>query len=312
TKYLTVFADHRSPHITAQVRWRDPGVTIVDLMTGASVPIRDGHATLTLEPGGAAIWAISARAPAALAVSGPDRVVAGQPIKLAIASPDASGAVVDAYGPSGRAFAPYSRSNVTLANGRAAVEIPTAARDALAPFPDRPSDRWPAATMSSSELLRQLRLLRSIYLGTFSGMDAKYMLSYFLDVPFRPDNRHAILRRLQRVAWTPHLGAVADALRAGETFYLTGEDLNVDPQTGVTIDPFAQADAEGFLSALAHLPGARRASRTVDGLQVETITLGKGSIVICRQASADRSAYLSPDFAAWQARIKKVLTAPPN
>src|SRR5206468_1391084 len=102
---------------------------------------------------------------------------------------------------------------VTLTSNR---EAPAASE--LAPFPPRLSDEWAPATMTSAEFLRQLRLLRSIYLGTFSGLNAKYMLSYFLHVPFRPDNRHAVVRRLQRVDWTPHLAAVADALRAGETF----------------------------------------------------------------------------------------------
>ena len=84
------------------------------------------------------------------------------------------------------------------------------------------------------------------------------MLSYFLYVPFRPNNRHAILRRLQRVDWTPHVAAVADALRQGERFYLVGEDLNVDPATGARIDPCAVADPAAFLAALSQTAGAHR------------------------------------------------------
>jgi hypothetical protein len=342
-KYLAVFSDHRSPRVTARLKWRDPRVAVWDLMTGERVANEGGASTLTLRPGEAAFWALVPRSPAGVRLDLPEQVAAGDPIRLKVASPDAAAVVLDLFDPSGRRSRVHSLANVSLRDGRAAVEIPTAendppgvyrlvatesitrrraertfalvpkhdvpARELLTPFPPRAGEDWPPPAMTSDEFLGQLRLLRGIYLGRHQGLDAKYMLSYYLDVPFRPDNRHAILRRLGRVEWTPHVSAVGDALRAGETFYLTGEDLGVDPETGVRIDPFGRADEEQFLAALARLPGARRVTRTVDGFELEAIELGKGALVLCRRTSADRTAYLSSAFTAWQDRLKGAFAA---
>jgi hypothetical protein len=162
--------------------------------------------------------------------------------------------------------------------------------------------------MTAPEFLDQFRRLRSIYTGAYQGLEAKYMLSYYLAVPFRPNNRHAILRRLQRVDWTPHLHAVAAALRSGETFYLLGEDLNIDPQTGLTIDPLAASDPAGFLAQLAKMPGAEQRTRTVEGFTLEVIKIGQGALVVCRAASVDRAAYHSSDFVAWHKTLKAALS----
>ncbi len=342
-QYLAIFADHRSPKVTARVKFKNATVSVFDLMNGQSVPVQDGASALTLRPGEAAFWAISKQSPTGVELEVPARVAAGDPIPVKVTVPDGAGLVVDVFDPSGRPSRAHSLSHVALRDGRSSVEIPTAendlpgvyrvvatesmtrlraektftllrtrevpAREALTPFPPRTSDAWPNPTMTSDEFLRQLRLLRAVYLGQHRGFEAKYMLSYFLHVPFRPDNRHAILRRLQRVEWMPHLSAVAEALRAGETFYLTGEDLGADPETGLRIDPFARGDEDQFLAAIAQLPGAQRVTTVVDGLPVEAIQLGKGALVLCRKASVDRAAYLSRDFAAWQDTLKHALTA---
>lgn len=342
-KYLVVFSDYRSPDVTARIRWSDPRVSVMDLMKGERVPTDGGSSALTLRPGEAALWAIAPRLPTEVRLDVPAKIAAGEPVRLKVASPNGAGIVVDVFDPSGRPSRAHSLANVSLRDGRATVEIPTAendppgsyrvvatesmtrlraertftlvgkpealTREALTPFPPRASEDWPAPAMTDGEFLGQLRLLRAIYLGRQQGLEAKYMLSYFLDVPFRPDNRHAVLRRLQRVDWTPHLSAVAEALRSGETFYLTGEDLGADPETGTPIDPFARADAEQFLAALARLPGARRRTRTVDGFQLEAVELGKGAMVVCRNTSADRTAYLASAFVAWHDRLKQAFAA---
>ena len=72
----------------------------------------------------------------------------------------------------------------------------------LTRYPPRASDdRWPAGTMTDGRFLDTLRALRAVYEGTHQGLEAKYMLSYYLNVPFRPGNRHALVRRCQRTAW---------------------------------------------------------------------------------------------------------------
>jgi hypothetical protein len=137
-------------------------------------------------------------------------------------------------------------------------------------------------------------------------LEAKYALSYYLNVPFRPDNRHAVLRRLQRVEWTPHVAALAEAVRAGEVFYLFGEDLNVDPATGLKIDPLAATNIPAVLDVLARSPRTNRQKETVDGLELDVIRLGQGALVT-GPASVDRAAYTSADMLAWQERLKAAL-----
>jgi len=278
-------------------------------------------------------------------------VTGGQPIPVTLRLPGMEkseavfGAVVDVFDPTGRRSSAHSLSNVNVAHGVAQVSIPTAENDPpgvyrlvatecitrrqverrvqltassttpepsrLNPFPDRAADTWPVGSLSSEQFLEELRRLRRIYEGEFVGLEAKYRLSYYLNVPFRPHNRHAILRRLQRVDWTPHRPAVAQALRAGERFYLLGEDLNVDPFTKEPIDPFAVAKPVEFLAALAKQPGARRRTIKAEGLNFEVIEIGQG-VFITSDASVDRVAYHSSDFIAWQKRLKQALAARPR
>ncbi|HVZ70975.1 MAG TPA: beta-galactosidase trimerization domain-containing protein [Polyangia bacterium] len=344
-KILAIAADHRSPRITARVAGLPAGAAIVDLFTGAKIAHDASGARLTLDPGEAAFWAIAAHAPESVALAAPATVEAGRPLVLTITSEGGVGAVVDVFDPAGHPSRAHSRANVALAHGRAVVSIPTAenddagayrvvvteslsrlraektftltratnapSRDALAPFAPRTSETWPAPTMTSAAFVDHLRRLRAIYEGHHAGMEAKYELSAFVDVPFRPDNRHALLRRLQRVDWRPHVAAVAEALRAGETFYLLGEDLGADPTTGLTIDPFAVADANGFVAAIAQLPGARRTTRVADGFTFDVIVLGRGALVVAPQASADRAANDAAGFAAWHERLKRAATPDP-
>jgi hypothetical protein len=160
--------------------------------------------------------------------------------------------------------------------------------------------------MSSQQFVTELRRLRAIYEGTYKGLEAKYMLSYYLNVPFRPNNRHAVTRRLQRTPWAPHLHALAEAIRAGERFYLLGEDLNADPLTGMTIDPLAPGDPGAFVDRLARMPGAKTRTLATDGMNFRIVGLGKGALVT-GDASVDRAAYHSSDFVAWHERLKRNL-----
>jgi hypothetical protein len=182
---------------------------------------------------------------------------------------------------------------------------------ALSPFPPRAEEEQVEAPVGSAALVELLRALRTLYAGSYEGLENKYRLSFFLHVPFRPDGRHGLVRRLQRCAWEPHLSAVADALRGGETFLLLGEDLSRDPLSGTRIDPLAQAEPDAFLAALARLPGARQEQLEMDGFRFRRIRLGTGSLIVAPDASIDRAAYHSADMAAWHARLKQALAALP-
>ena len=160
--------------------------------------------------------------------------------------------------------------------------------------------------MTSEEFLNLLRQLREVYLGSYRGLEAKYALSYYLNTPFRPNSRHAIVRRLQRTDWRPHLTATVDAIEAGETVCLLGEDLNVDPLTGLTIDPLAVADIPAFTKSLTELPNASRRRVALAGVTFDVVRLGAGALAVS-DTSVDRSAYHSSDFVKWHERVKLAL-----
>lgn len=345
-KYLGIYADHRSPKISGTVRWQTPNVRFVDMLTGREVPSKNGEAPLTLRPGEAALWAITPWLPTAVKVIAPAKITAGEPLALAVQLPGAPaalscGMVVDVFAPSGARVPALSPANVTLTGGKGTVTIPTAFNDpagsyrivvtesltrkqaettvtlaasggvpgmmALTPFPPNPGDARQQTDITGEEFLGLLRQLRTIYSGDYTGLEERYMLSYYQYVAFRPENRHATMRQLQRVDWTPHLATMAAALRAGERFVLVGEDLNIDPQSGLRIDPLAVANPSAFLDALAKLPGATRTMEEVDGIRCEVIRLGTGTLVIAH-TSLERTTFHSSDVIAWHTALKAALT----
>jgi len=355
-KYLAIFSDHRSPAISATVRWAAPNVRVFDLLSDPHAEARAANSPKVnpqgawrtgLMPGGAALFAIVHHAPAEIRVATNAFVEAGQMVKVAVtikgADPKACyGLVLDVLDPCGNYARAMSLASVQAPGGKAECAIPTALNDPpgeyrviatksitckagearfrlrkasqtpaqahLAPFPPRSSDAWPAIQMTDAQFLDEIRKLRAVYEGTYAGLEAKYMLSYYLNVPFRPDNRHAILRRLQRTDWAPHVPALVDAIRAGERILFLPEDLNFDPGSDARIDPFSGQHFGLVARDLPGQPGAR--VRRISGLPMplSAIEVGRGALMYPTfLESPDRAAYHSSDFAAWHERLKKAL-----
>jgi hypothetical protein len=248
--------------------------------------------------------------------------------------------MIDVFDAKGTRHPEYSVANAQLSKGAATIAIPTALndqpgsyravvtdsinrrqtavafritgtdgtllREVYQPFPPALPNDTMAPAMTDDEFLSKLRSLRDVYLGSYSGLDNKYRLSYYLFVLFEPENRHGLMRQLQRTDWAPHLKTVADALRHGEHFVLDAEDLNIDPASGLKIDPLAVDDPPAFLDQLAAQPGAHRRTAKINGLTFDIIELGSGSVVVCRD-SVDRAAYRSVEFATWQTGLKTAL-----
>ena len=274
---------------------------------------------------------------------------AGCPIKVSVSLRGTDreavhGFVIDVHDPTGKLSSAHSLASVQAPGGAADVLIPTALNDApgeyrvvaseattrasaearfrllppsssplqsdLTPFPRRAGEEWPASAMTTEQFLADLRRLRSIYEGSHAGLEAKYMLSYYLNVPFRPDSRHAITRRLMRTDWTPHLRALADAIRGGECFYLIGEDLNRDPYTGLGTDPLGTRAPWLAEWELSRVPGAKHRFVCAGGISFNSVEIGEGIFAMAVHESidrVDRAAYHSSDFAAWHERLKKAL-----
>lgn len=171
----------------------------------------------------------------------------------------------------------------------------TVKRQLLPPFPPDP-DRQ-IIEMPEKEFVSNLKKLRSIYLEQTAGLDAKYLLSYFLYVPFIEESRHHILHRLVKQNWKNYVKSVAGAMQRGEYFYLTGEDLGVDPLSGLQINN-QHPDRSNFLDLLAGEPGAKRKTVAMDGRDLTVITIGKGKLIY-DPISLTRF-YMSEDFVSWQ------------
>jgi len=345
--YLAIISDHRSPWIQARLIWPQAGMRFTELLTARDLPRDDDHVPLvSLRPGEGALVAITPENIRRLDVDAPRRVPAGQPIPLRICAVGADqnaeyALVVDVTDPEGQPSSAHSLANVRAPGGRCSVSIPTALNDQpgiytvrvteaisrktahdrvhlittaeipdrtrLTPFPARPSEIWPPSSTTGEELLANLRGLRSVYEGNWAGLEAKWRLSYFLNVPYRPQSRHAYVRRLQRANWSRCRNMIEAAMSAGEWFYLLGEDLNRDPRTGMRIDPFA-GDMESVIRSWSD-GAARPVQSGEEGFKLQIVRIGKGGLILGPSCSVDRAAYHSSDFQAWHERLKRALAA---
>ncbi|MCG3148205.1 MAG: hypothetical protein PCFJNLEI_01648 [Verrucomicrobiae bacterium] len=170
-----------------------------------------------------------------------------------------------------------------------------------------PSEKWPARTLTDPQLVATLDQLRDVYeRGT-----NRLALSYYL-FDANTENRHALTRSLAEQRWPDRVNALESALRAGSRWLLTGEDLGLDPATGLTVTTQQPA----VLAALTQL-GQRRGGQwfagTADG-QTLVLTLGKGRLVLDR-TSLDSVGFYDREYTAWQQLwwpvLTRLLEAPP-
>ncbi|MBS3762689.1 MAG: hypothetical protein KGZ25_05210, partial [Planctomycetes bacterium] len=340
-RYLAVFSDHRSPIITAKINWEGEKGAVYGLLTGQQITMEDGGWTAQLRPGEARLWAIVPDKTDGLQVELPAGISGAGPLEIEVRpatekSEAISGCMVDVYGPSGERLKSKSLLNGQVPPEGTTLRIPFAdndpagkyclrvtesltrktqqltirfqpgnspARSTLCPFPPRADDLWQSQEMDHEDFLDAFRRLREIYLGSYEGLETRYMLSYYLHVPFRPDNRHGIVRDLHRTSWEMHLKVFAEALRAGEKFYLLAEDLNIDPHSGLRIDPLAGADPQRFIERLEKQNGAERETRIIDGIHFRIIRIGEGALIV-GQISNDRNIYTPSDYQKWHESLK--------
>jgi hypothetical protein len=166
-----------------------------------------------------------------------------------------------------------------------------------------PSEIAEPACVSSAEFLDRLRRLSALYLTDQSDQGWKIKQRLGAHYDFFPGTRHDLLRPLFDVDWTQYVAAWREALQAGQTFVLTGEDVNVDPATGMSVWP--HADGRQLAAVAAVLQGAewRRGTRDGDTLLA---TLGKGRLILCRE-SIDAAGHTNADAARWQQRWRAEL-----
>lgn len=134
----------------------------------------------------------------------------------------------------------------------------------------------------------------------------KQYLGYYYD--YFPGTRHDILRPLNEVDWTAYAPALRAAVTGGARLVLCGEDLGIDPGSGMGTWPTGyRKQVEALLTALA---GAKWALATRDGDTVAA-RLGTGEVVLSRE-SVDAAGNSNPEALAWQQRWLRQLAAHPE
>ena len=159
------------------------------------------------------------------------------------------------------------------------------------------------ANLAAGEFLSRLHRLAALYRQDHAGDGwmTKQYLGYYYD--YFPGTRHDLLRPLNEVDWPAYATAIRQAVRDGETFILTGEDVGVDPATGLATWP--HHDGKQLEALTEALRGASWSLATPDG---ETIaaTLGKGKVILCRE-SIDAAGNTNAEAAHWQTRWRDEL-----
>ena len=167
------------------------------------------------------------------------------------------------------------------------------------------SEQWEAPRVSEDDFLQRLRDLAALYQRDHqqAGWMAKQNLAYYYDN--YPGTRHALLRPLNELDWTGYVPAMQRALAGGQTLIVTGEDVNIDPGSGLATWPHADGKQ---LAALAQLLAAGKAvDISADGAIVRA-TMGAGTLILCRE-SVDAAGHRNEDARRWHAQFLARLAA---
>jgi len=171
----------------------------------------------------------------------------------------------------------------------------------------QPSELWEAERMPAGEFVDKLKKLADIYrrdMGKETWMVKQQLGAHY---SFFGRTRHALIRDLWRVDWRAHAKALRGAVQGGANLILVGEDLGLDPATGLTISPYQKAMQ--LAAVVKAMKGAAWSGLSADG-EVVRARLGRGSLVLSR---------LTPDGASsswsyarfWLERLQRTLKTRP-
>jgi hypothetical protein len=169
----------------------------------------------------------------------------------------------------------------------------------------QPSEVWGAARMPAGEFVDKLDQLADIY--RWNPGDETWMVKQRVGAHYAyfGRTRHAVLRDLWRVDWRDYVKALRAVVEGGANLILVGEDLGLDPATGLPVSPYQPATQ---IEAVAEaMKGASWSGLSADG-EVVRAELGQGSLVLTR---------LTPDGASsswsyarfWLEQLQETLSA---
>jgi hypothetical protein len=195
--------------------------------------------------------------------------------------------------------------SISRLTGTATVDIMEATEATLAPAFQpwgQPSENWEPERLPVTEFIDKLKQLADVYRNDHSGENwlAKQWLGAYYCL--FPGTRHDIVRTLTTVDWLNYADTLKDAVESGENLILVGEDLGLDPATGMTVWP--EGDCRQIEAVAAAMAGAMWDTISSDG-EIVRAHLGNGSLVLCRN-TPDGIGHTWGDAVAWQ---KLLLTA---
>ncbi len=309
-------------------------------------PVYGKEVDLHLRPGAGRLLAFTDRPIADVKVRAPAQgLTPGEPLRVEVEMLDAEGKPVPGAFPldvrvrSGEREIPGLRRDLSLESGEAltlatALDDPagrwtvsvregisrrvgTTTIDVAAPPESetspglrawgQPSELWEAERMPTQEFVAKLEQLATVYHrepGDETWMIKQWLGAYY---SYFSDTRHALLRDLWRVDWREYAEALRSAVEGGADLILVGEDLGLDPATGLPVSPYQEATQ---LAAVAEaMKGATWSGLSGDG-EVIHAKLGRGSLVLSR---------LTPDGASsswsyarfWLKHLQQMLAAAP-
>ncbi|MFN4227353.1 MAG: beta-galactosidase trimerization domain-containing protein [Candidatus Ratteibacteria bacterium] len=342
-KYLFIFSDHRSPIIEGEINLEEKNKKLINLITGQEVKKNEnGNYKIVLNPGDGVFLCIINQDSVVkdIIIDLPNFIKSGEYLNLEISLVGAKNGIytgiIEIYS-SNEYLKSHSILNLQLPSGKVKTKVYFAENEYgdykiifkesitgiskekivkvlpsnqsidkrfLSPFTERKEDKILLYNLDSSEFIELFRKIKNIYEGDYTGLENKYMLSYYLYVPFIKETRHSIIRKLQRTEWMRHFDKFKEEIRKGEVFYLIGEDINIDPISGLEIDPLASKDIKEFIEKL------RKAGEVeieiINDIKIEKIKIGKGCLIILYD-TVDRSIYHSDDFKIWHQKIKSLI-----
>ncbi|MGD0091221.1 MAG: hypothetical protein ABSE73_14990, partial [Planctomycetota bacterium] len=171
-----------------------------------------------------------------------------------------------------------------------------------------PSEQWEPERLPESAFIARLSQLADVYRkdhSTENWLAKQWLGAHYC---FFPGTRHDLFRDLAGVDWTQHAEALRKAVEAGANLVLVGEDLGLDPATGLRAWPNwerrrpAGSQIEAVATALAK---AAWEALSGDG-EVVRARLGQGSLVLCR-TTPDGAGSSWGCAAAWQKDLLSAL-----
>jgi hypothetical protein len=284
-------------------------------------PVRDVEETaVVVEPGRWQLLALTAAAPSAAAIKGPATAKVGDavPFTVGAARQDTAYGRIEVVGPDGVQLAHHA-SSVSLAPGepvalRLRLDDPAeegkpwrirfidaitaqAAEATLAVQPSAESAAVAKAALPAEPEMRSRQLARrgpEVTAGEFLALvqrlrdvhvsaEAVDKRRYGAFAYEMGGSRQETNRRLACVDWTTMADALANHVATGTRLYLVGEDLGLDPVSGVSLTPGRRPR---ITEALDGLVAAGRAKLTaVAGKpDLRVLEIGKGFVVLDRRS----------------------------